>query len=381
MKTIYLHIGQPKTGTSSIQCFCAKNREFLRQNGISYEYMPYEYRGTRRERNARFLTCDLRDEKGNVIPRGREERIPEALELVKKQLEENESVFLTDERLWNHFFDFGYETLRMVKEFADANSFRLCILAYLRPQDQWLLSLYHQRIQMGYREESFEAMLESEDPKWQADYWKALEDLAGIVGEENMIVRVYDRALFPGGRIEEDFLEAIGLGGKEGYEIPPRETNPSLTASYAEIMRVLNNYAEEKEPPVVEKLFEETAARCSENFGQMDQGSLLSEEAIRILRKQYEEGNKKVEETYLKKGNLSLKNAPSKPVWSADSDDMRQAQILYMGQLILSQKKEIQELKKELKAQRAAHEKLCRELKLSRRLGRLFSGNDTSKKS
>ncbi|MCR5282378.1 MAG: hypothetical protein K6E18_03340 [Lachnospiraceae bacterium] len=376
MKTIYLHIGQPKTGTSSIQLFCAKNRDFLKQNGVSYDYMPYEYRGTRRERNARFLTCDLRDEKGNVIPRGREERIPEALELVKKQLEESDSVFLTDERLWNHFFDFGYETLQMVKKFADANAFRLCILVYLRPQDQWLMSLYHQRIQMGYREQSFEAMLESKDPKWQADYWRALEDLSGIVGQENMIVRLYDRSLFPGGRIEEDFLEAIGLGNKEGYEIPERETNPSLSGSYAEIMRVLNNYATQQEPPVVERLFEETAAGCSQRFGSLDPGSLLSEKALGILRKLYEEGNHKVEEKYLKKGTLSLKSTPSEPIWSADSADMRQAQLLYMGQLILSQKKEIEQMKKELKAQKAAHEKLCRELKLSRRLGRLFSGKD-----
>ena len=373
MKTIYLHIGQPKTGTSSIQLFCARNRDYLRQNGVSYEYMPYEYRGSRRERNARFLTCDLRDEKGNVIPRAREERVPEALELVKKQLEEYDSVFLTDERLWNHFFDFGFETLQMVKEFADANNYRLCILAYLRTQDKWLLSLYRQRIQMGYREGDFESMITSEAPKWQADYWTQLEGIAGVVGEENMIVRVYDRSLFPEGRIEEDFLQALGLPLGEGYEIPPRETNPSLTGSYAEIMRVLNGYAEAKEPPVVEKSFEEAAIWCSEAFGEKDKGSLLSEPVLKLLKERYDEGNRRVEEKYLKQGNLSFGASLPDRIWSADSPDMRDAQILYMGRLILSQKQEIEQMKKELQKQKAAFEKLCRELKLSRTLGRFFS--------
>ena len=39
---------------------------------------------------------------------------------------------------------------------------------------------------------------------------------------------------------------------------------------------------------------------------------------------------------------------------------------------IEKQKKEIEQMKKELKAQKAAHEKLCRELKLSRAIGKFF---------
>ena len=34
MKTLYLHIGTPKTGTSALQYFCAGNRKILEEKGI-----------------------------------------------------------------------------------------------------------------------------------------------------------------------------------------------------------------------------------------------------------------------------------------------------------------------------------------------------------
>ena len=36
MKTLILHIGTPKTGTTSIQNFCGLNRERLDELGIHY---------------------------------------------------------------------------------------------------------------------------------------------------------------------------------------------------------------------------------------------------------------------------------------------------------------------------------------------------------
>lgn len=36
MKTLYLHIGTPKTGTSAIQIFCKDNQETLKKQGYYY---------------------------------------------------------------------------------------------------------------------------------------------------------------------------------------------------------------------------------------------------------------------------------------------------------------------------------------------------------
>ena len=47
-KTIYLHIGVSKTGTTSIQRFLYKNRELLKDKGILYP-CPFD------SKNAKFL--------------------------------------------------------------------------------------------------------------------------------------------------------------------------------------------------------------------------------------------------------------------------------------------------------------------------------------
>lgn len=39
-KTLYLHIGTPKTGSSAIQTFLEQNRETLRSKGIDYPGGP-----------------------------------------------------------------------------------------------------------------------------------------------------------------------------------------------------------------------------------------------------------------------------------------------------------------------------------------------------
>ena len=56
MKTVYLHIGMPKTGTTALQMFLPLNEEALSQNGFSYPLMPFEFENIGKRRNAHFLT-------------------------------------------------------------------------------------------------------------------------------------------------------------------------------------------------------------------------------------------------------------------------------------------------------------------------------------
>ena len=38
MPTLYIHMGTPKTATTSIQMFCVENQERFREEGYSYPY-------------------------------------------------------------------------------------------------------------------------------------------------------------------------------------------------------------------------------------------------------------------------------------------------------------------------------------------------------
>ena len=60
MKTLYLHIGTPKTATTAIQVFCAGNQQVLNSYGYIYPDFGIRYAHVGRHRNAHFLVGNVR---------------------------------------------------------------------------------------------------------------------------------------------------------------------------------------------------------------------------------------------------------------------------------------------------------------------------------
>ena len=55
MKTLYLHVGTPKTATSSIQKFLQINREILEEYGYFFPKLLQKYPNVGLNRNAHFM--------------------------------------------------------------------------------------------------------------------------------------------------------------------------------------------------------------------------------------------------------------------------------------------------------------------------------------
>ena len=64
MKTLHVHIGTPKTGTTSIQNFCVDNEKLLEMQGYCYPLFPYSYKSVAKVRNGHFLFGMITDENG-----------------------------------------------------------------------------------------------------------------------------------------------------------------------------------------------------------------------------------------------------------------------------------------------------------------------------
>ena len=64
MKTLHVHIGTPKTGTTSIQNFCVDNEKLLEKQGYCYPLFPYSYKSVAKVRNGHFLFGMITDENG-----------------------------------------------------------------------------------------------------------------------------------------------------------------------------------------------------------------------------------------------------------------------------------------------------------------------------
>lgn len=69
-KTLYVHIGTTKTGTTAIQSFCIDNQETLNQKGYCYPLFPYRYPDVSERRNARFLLEEASDRQGGIFREG-----------------------------------------------------------------------------------------------------------------------------------------------------------------------------------------------------------------------------------------------------------------------------------------------------------------------
>ena len=64
MKTLYLHIGTPKTGTTSLQHFCHDNQQKLAEKGYFYPEFDFEYANKGKYRNGLFLEAVYLDDEG-----------------------------------------------------------------------------------------------------------------------------------------------------------------------------------------------------------------------------------------------------------------------------------------------------------------------------
>ena len=62
MSTVYIHVGTPKTGTSAIQVFFTKNRKLLKEKGVCYPNLGFDFPGINSNRNAHCLNAYIYDE-------------------------------------------------------------------------------------------------------------------------------------------------------------------------------------------------------------------------------------------------------------------------------------------------------------------------------
>ena len=364
-KVIYLHIGTTKTGTSSIQSFLYLNRDVLAKKGYSYRRDPVRYDRANKNRNAMYLNVRKLRWLGKPSDQQQKKLIAAGLKRVKEQLEHFPAVILTDEGLWNYFLKTDCKTLKIMKKFADKNNAALKLIVYFRPQEDWLESSYKQNIKM-YRNgkdcSDWETYIH--DPgKWpSADYYSGLSRMADIVGRDNMIVRVYDRKRFIGEKVENDFLQAIGLEPSDEYMIGEEEKNTSLSANFIEVKRILNRLDGVGNITEKELIHAQSAATdCSEDLSGSVSEVFINPEEKTMVRDKFEEGNQKILSEYVHDGERLFSDPKEKPVWDKDNPDLYEDTVLMLGYMILEQEKEIDRLKKTLYLRLKLYDK-CRDL-------------------
>jgi hypothetical protein len=232
MKAI-IHIGTPKSGTTTIQSFLALNRLALRDQGIRYE--PYD------PRNVAQLELGLT----GVVRAGQTVTAPNKLHALgvtasadsqRAYVDRFEAMLHDNVAKWpEHTYLASSEQIhswlssppriRALHETLLRHFDEVRYVVYYRPQEEFMLSTYSERIRRGEIltfDEHFNQRLEKMDFGRKAAMW------ARIVGQENLTVRLLDRGVMLNGDLLDDFCATVGID-RTPLQEPPR-MNVSLTA-------------------------------------------------------------------------------------------------------------------------------------------------------
>ena len=350
MRTLYLHIGLPKTGTTALQEFCVYNREELIKNGVNYPIFEYLYPDAASSRNGHFLIATCKSETGNRNDALEKTLFDKGLKMIEEAFLCCENVILSDEAIWHKTIRHRKGLWKKLLEHSQKNEYQLKVIVYLRRQDELALSYISQKIKSGknrLQEWSWEEYLEN-DNTLVMNYDVQLDRTEEAVGRENLIVRIYEKEQFKGeeGNLYSDFLEIFGLKLKD-YKVEREYRNISLTYNGQEIKRIVNEveaFDEENR-----KFIRNMAIKSLGNDVREEQYSFLSYEERKRFLEKYEKGNAYVSRKYFNRedGTLFGKVKVRNEKWSNNNPHMQEDVIRFFGEVILTQQKSIRQLKGE----------------------------------
>ncbi len=343
-KTVYLHIGMPKTGTSSIQVFCRINRRILHKYGYDFPIILPKYPGIRIERNAHFLDgsasrSTLTDfeqsssENQRLTPSAEQQSRMEkkGFAAVHKGLSEYDSVILSDESLWYLLNPRWKSPLELLCKDALEHHYCIKIVVYLRRQDQFLFSQWNQRVKLSSSPLTFSEHVEdvlTHNP-YILDYARSLDWIAGQVGRENVIVRRFEKSSWVGGTIYTDFLDAVGLDPRSRVKMPKEKVNTGLLLNFAELQRQINRNPSlsEEEKDYLRRYLINTSLNRTEHT----EYGLFSTEETREFLARYAEGNATVARKFLNtEGSLFTDEIKETKKWHPDNEYMEEDICSYL---------------------------------------------------
>jgi hypothetical protein len=198
LKTLYIHIGPHKTGTTSLQHFLHDERERLLAAGVLF---PQDCLGSwRSQHRLAFSLKGMADHKTGDVPNREEE-----FGLVLSEIARSSAgkVILSAEG----FFALKIEAIRYLRQVF--SRFDVRIVFYVRRQDETFLSTYAQQAKNPRTAfvKPIHAFLDAPDSlSRDLDIYQRASKWAAVFGKEHMEPRLYAEA----GDIPRDFMSYVG---------------------------------------------------------------------------------------------------------------------------------------------------------------------------
>lgn len=236
-RTLVLHIGTGKTGTSAIQRFLADNRSRLASQGVLVPYSPG------RGRHALLSLYGKPDSRVVAQPAWRNTAFTTPDEMrdwltgaLAAEVRDSacDTIVMSDEAL----FGAGPGAISALQR-GMANLFdRTLLVVYLRRQDAHARTRYKQTLIEG-KEHTLTEFLGKNLRTGLWRYADRLDAIAAARPWDRIVARPYATDWLRDGSVVADFLAVAGLPG-EGADAAPRAVNTSLDARCGEFLRRRN---------------------------------------------------------------------------------------------------------------------------------------------
>mgnify|MGYP001823407051 CR=1 FL=1 len=236
MKTVYIHIGNFKTGTSAVQSYCSRHVSRLRANGIDYVKAA-------RTKNApdshAALALSLLDEQGCYTPAWyfRNYRSRDLLNAIVSEIDASpcDSALLSSEEFYRIAGQSERNSAEIMQNLSSAFSkYSVRVIMYVKPPLEFYKSWYNQANKgttavRRFTDFAFYLNNSLLLPHRNAALWRK------NFGTDSLVIEPY---VAVGSRHIERFLELLGLNPDSSWAIPDKIVNPKRREDTMELDRV-----------------------------------------------------------------------------------------------------------------------------------------------
>ena len=234
---LILHVGTPKTGTTSLQVYLDKKQSKLRKKGIIYPSRSHNQDAPKHQWFEKNL---VRTHPQNLLDNFRD--------ILSQVDDKTHTILLSSEGIYNHWWDFSQESKALLFELSKL--FEINMWVWFRDPIDFAESFYKQclrnpvveQIPCYGRDLSFAEILEDPWFKQHLDYKGFIDECELLFGETTISVFAY----------QNDTVKTISklLDLDTPHDNPTPRKNTSMSDVAAELYRVVNRLelsAKEKE--------------------------------------------------------------------------------------------------------------------------------------
>jgi hypothetical protein len=304
-KTLYLHIGSPKTGSTALQYFFAHNQERLRHEGICY---PRYKRNPSIHNHLYFSNLVVkagakRHREASARDRSlARRRIIAYMQKVINEAGSCHSILISCEEMF-----FARDPFILADIQVLFTSIRLVV--YLRRQDQFIESYYLQYYKMGKIREPIHSHKFLKDDFW-LDYHARLESWAAVFGHDCIIVRPFEKSQLRNADLFSDFLfNVFGIERCVDFERPKADrSNPRVDPDAYAIIAFLNsfNLPRKQIRGIIKRVLDLPMSPNDQNR----QVSLLTPTECQEILNRFDQQNRKIAASYLRQSEGTLFKTP-----------------------------------------------------------------------